>query len=276
MLYIVKEDDGSKTFRVPQLEQRAAVLRPGAVRPVVLPGPQARQQVRQRRGNALDGMRRVNGRGARIESEYQNNGHPHHCPGGTGDRRPAGLSGAGTLPVSDTLVALRTKVRRRLDENTARFWADEDLNDWINEGAREVARRAEVLQHTSTINAVGGVQQYSLPNDTYRVHRVEWSRDGTQSTTLEYRDFNSMDEVWWSSQRTSRGDPYWFTMWGFPPQLNLIVYPTPDVNIASAFKVFYYRLPGLALADAQVVEIPGGLGRSPARLRRVQRHEKGR
>jgi hypothetical protein len=160
--------------------------------------------------------------------------------------------------MSDTLGALKLKVRRRLDETNVRFWKDEDLTDWINEGAREVARRAEVLQHTTSINAVANLQQYSLPNDTFRVHRVEWSRDGNASTALEYRDFNSMDSIWWSQQRTSTGDPYWYTMWGFPPQLNLIVYPTPDTDILAAFKVFYYRLPGLALTDTQVVEVPAG------------------
>jgi hypothetical protein len=160
--------------------------------------------------------------------------------------------------MSDTLVGMRTKVRRRLDEVTARFWNDTDLNDWINEAAREVARRAEVLQDTKFIDAVGGQQQYPMPTDVYRVHRVEFARSASSVQPLEYRDFNNMDSVWWSSQRTTPGDPYWFTMWGFPPTLSLIVYPTPSTSIAQGFKVFYYRMPATVAADSDTVEVPAG------------------
>ena len=160
--------------------------------------------------------------------------------------------------MSDTLVAVRTKVRRRLDEVSARFWADADLTDWINEASREVARRAETLQTTQTLNVTGGQQEYTLPVDVLRVHRVEFARDNSNVQPLEYRDFNTMDSIWWGSQRSTPGDPYWFTMWGFPPTLKLIVYPTPSTSIAAGFKIFYYRLPAVAAADADPVEVPAG------------------
>lgn len=160
--------------------------------------------------------------------------------------------------MSDTLLSMRTKVRRRLDESTARFWTDADLNEWINEGAREVARRAETLQATTNISSVADTQQYSLPSNVFRVHRVEFTRDPSRSTALEYRDFNTMDSIWWGSHYMSPGDPYWYTMWGFPPTLAMIVYPTPPDSIADAFKVYYYRMPATASADGDSVEIPSG------------------
>jgi hypothetical protein len=163
--------------------------------------------------------------------------------------------------MSDTLTNVRANLRARLDETTARFWADTELTTWINEGARDVARRGEILESTSTINTVAGTQQYSMPADTLRVYRVEWSRDGATGTTilaLEYKDFNSMDSVWWSQQKTSRGDPYWFTMWGFPPNLNLVVYPTPDATVTAGLKLYYYRLPLTVVSGSDVVECPAG------------------
>lgn len=163
--------------------------------------------------------------------------------------------------MADTLVTLRTRCRQRLDETTARFWADADLNVWINEGARDIARRAEVLMATSTINTVANTQQYALPSTTLRVYRVEWSRDGATGTSvvpLEYRDFNSMDGVWWSAQKTSKGDPSCYTMWGFPPSLNLVLYPTPDVSVTAGINIYYYRLPTAAAADGDTVEVPEG------------------
>jgi len=163
--------------------------------------------------------------------------------------------------MSDTLTNFRARIRRRLDETTARFWLDADLDAWINEGARDIARRSEVLQATTTINSTSGTQSYSLPTNVHRIHRVEWSRDGSTGSsiqTLEYRDFNSMDGVWWSQQKTSRGDPYWFTMWGFPPSLNMIVYPTPDVSVTAGFNVYYYRIPTTATNGSDTVEVPAG------------------
>ncbi len=162
-----------------------------------------------------------------------------------------------------TLLEIRTKVRRRLDEAAARFWEDDDLDDWINEGTRDLARRAEVLQTTSTINSVVDQQQYALPTNVLRVHRVEWSRTGTfdstsQITALEFRPFNSMDSVWWSAQTSTTGDPYWYTMWGYPPALNLILYPVPDVSVSSGIKVYYYRSPTAATADGDTVDVLGG------------------
>lgn len=163
--------------------------------------------------------------------------------------------------MSDTLTNFLTRVRSRLDEDTARFWTDAELTTWINEGANDIARRGEILQATTTINTVSGTQQYTLPNNTIRVYRVEWSRDGATGSSiipLEYRDFNSMDGVWWSNQKSSRGDPYWFTMWGFPPGLNLVLYPTPDATVTAGIKVYYYRLATAASAGGDTVECPSG------------------
>lgn len=161
----------------------------------------------------------------------------------------------------DTLTVTTARVRVRIDEPTARFWQDSDITQWINEATRDVARRTESLQAITTINAVAGTQQYALPSDTLRVYRVEWSRDGATGTAvipLEYRDFASMDSVWWTSQKTSQGDPYWFTMWGFPPNLNVVLYPIPSVTITAGVKVYYYRLPIQVVSGADIVEVPDG------------------
>jgi hypothetical protein len=163
--------------------------------------------------------------------------------------------------MSDTLSTYLTNLRSRLDESTARYWTDAELTVWINNGANDVARRAEVLMATTTLNTTANTQQYALPTNTIRVYRTEWSRDGATGTTvipLEYRDFNSMDGVWWSRQKTSRGDPYWYTMWGFPPSINLVLYPTPDVSVTAGINVYYYRLPTVATTSTNVIEVPQG------------------
>lgn len=160
-----------------------------------------------------------------------------------------------------TLGTLLTNVRSRLDETTARFWTDAEVRRWIVEAARDVARRAETLLTTQDVTIVAATQEYALATDTLRVYRAEWEPGGTSLRyPLEYRDFNSMDAVWGISKQVTQGYPYWFTLWGFPPNLKITFYPKPSV--AGKVVVFYYKLPAdLATdgtADSSNVDVPEG------------------
>lgn len=156
-----------------------------------------------------------------------------------------------------TLSDVRTKVRDRLDESTATFWTDAQLNRWINDGMREVARLTETLQTTSDIAVTASDGTYTAPTDALRIYRAEFKPTGQSNVyPLEYRDFNTMDEVWWSSQTTTTGTPALFTMWGFVPSLTIQLYPVPSV--AGTLKVFYYKLPTAVSADNDTIECPAG------------------
>lgn len=157
-----------------------------------------------------------------------------------------------------TLLQVRTNLRSKLDETSARFWSDADLTQFINEGARDIVRRSETLQASTSINAVANTQEYTLPSDVIRIYRVEYSQDGNIFYPLEYHDFANMDSIWWSQQKTSKGIPTWFTMWGFPPTLKLVLYPTPSSSTTNAIGVRYYRLPLEATANGDNVEVPEG------------------
>lgn len=160
--------------------------------------------------------------------------------------------------MTTTLTSLLTDVRDRLNDNSATpQWSNTMLTRWINEGLRDVARRTETLMDRSTITAVAGTQEYTMPTTVHRVHRVEYKRTGdSQIYPLEYRDFNNLDAVWWTSQSITQGTPSFFTMWGFPPSLKLVVYPTPST--AGTFKVFYFREPATLVNGTDVAEIPEG------------------
>lgn len=160
-----------------------------------------------------------------------------------------------------TQADLVANARSRLDEPTANQWTDVEIRRWINEAAKDIARRTESLQATASINSIASTQQYTAPVDTLRVYRVEYIDASNKSTVLEYRDFNNMDSVWWSSQLTVTGTPQLYTMWGFPPTLKIVVYPTPQSS-ADAFKVYYYRtateLATDGTAGSSTVDVPTG------------------
>lgn len=151
------------------------------------------------------------------------------------------------------------KTRVRLDESTARQWDDRDIREWINEGSRDIARRTEALEDRESITIVVGTAEYSLPDSTIRVHRVECTPTGADTTNMEYVDIKDMDSFGWR-QRTMRQDrPYVYSIWGSGRALKLITFPVPA--IAGSLTVWFYRLPTslseTTLDDAgEEVEVP--------------------
>lgn len=155
------------------------------------------------------------------------------------------------------LVQARNDLRVRLDELSARAWLDPQLDGWINEGARDIARRLECLQAIKDIPVNTGVQQSPAPTDMIRINRMEWKPTGqTTNYPLEFRNYNDMDSIWWTGQQQNTGVPQFYSMWGFPPQLNICLFPTPSSS--GTLRVFYYRLPADVTSDNQIIEVPEG------------------
>lgn len=151
------------------------------------------------------------------------------------------------------------KSRVRVDELTSRAYDDRDFREWINEGARDIARKTEALEDREDITLIVGTAEYTLPDSVIRVHRVECTPTGEDTTAVEYVDVKDMDSFGWR-QRTMRQDrPYVYSIWGSGRTLKLITFPVPAT--AGALTVWYYRTP-IALSEttlddmAEHVEIP--------------------
>jgi len=141
-----------------------------------------------------------------------------------------------------------TKIRERLDETgTPTTWTDAQLRGWINEAVRDIARLSETIQSTQTVtitstDITNGVQEWLLDSTTLRVYRVEYQANGQTSVyPLEYGDFNNLDAVWWTRKTVSSGTPQMFTLWGYPPQLKIVLYPKP--SLPGVLRVYYYKVP---------------------------------
>lgn len=137
-------------------------------------------------------------------------------------------------------------VRARLDEPTSNYWSEPDLRRWINEIAKDMARRTESLRGTYSQPAVAGTHAYTpaftSTTNVYRIYRVEYiPSNQSMIYPLEFRDPNAADEVWGLSQAITQGIPAIWTTWGAPPSLTLQVYPSPAQ--AGTLKLWYYRLP---------------------------------
>lgn len=145
-----------------------------------------------------------------------------------------------------------TDIRARLDEPSSRYWDDKDLRRWINEIAKDMARRTESLRGTYSHAVVVGdsacTPLFTSTTNLYRIYRVEFIPTSSgQVYPLEYRDPNAADEVWGLSQQITEGIPAIWTSWGAPPTLSLQVFPSP--SLAGDLKLWYYRLPTSLATD---------------------------
>ena len=140
-----------------------------------------------------------------------------------------------------TLTQSVTQVRSLLDEATAQFWTDAELESWINQGCQDVARRAETLWQEVTINVTPLVQNYPFPIDFLNVHRAEFQLSNTDQTfNLEYRGINQMDEIWGILHSLPSAWPQYFTIRGNSVLgFYLMLYPSPGSQ--GSLTVYYYR-----------------------------------
>lgn len=160
--------------------------------------------------------------------------------------------------MTSQLSDIRTDVRSRLDEPTARMWSDAELNRWINEGLRDLARRTEtLLSYYTNIPLIANVAKYAMPADVIRVHRLEFVPTGSNQTyPIQLSTYQEMDQVWGVSQQIQRSYPYYAVMWGFAPNIVIQFYPVPSQG--GGLNLYYYRLPKTLVADTDIAEVPEG------------------
>lgn len=159
-----------------------------------------------------------------------------------------------------TLAETRADVRDHLDELVPAFYPDLTLDRWIYEGARDVARRGEVLQDVQSYTLQADQVNYDAPPDMVRIHRVEYRQSTSYVYALEYRTIDSMDDVWFTSREVAGSLPEYWSFWGTPGIASSQIYIYPIVSNATAdgLRVFYYRLPHKPEVDTDPVEVPAG------------------
>ena len=152
-----------------------------------------------------------------------------------------------------TLLQARTQVRELLDEASAQFWTDANLNDWLNEACADVARRLEWKRVIANIDVDAGTQTYTAPVDVYRIHRIEFVPDSSNNTyTVEFRGYMEMDQIWGINQQWPANYPLYYTLWKVPPIMSIILYPVPSQN--GTLNVYYYQNITKAVADGDNID----------------------
>jgi hypothetical protein len=161
--------------------------------------------------------------------------------------------------MSQTLATTITNVRTLLDEPNAQFWSDAQLTNYINEGCSDVARRTEWKRTNQSIAINKDVQTYMMPPDLYRAYRVEYiqSQGNSNNTyTVEFRGYMEMDQVWGINQNWPANYPLYYTLWGAPPLMKILLYPVPNGD--GTLIVYYYQTTTPAVNDTDEIDMLQG------------------
>lgn len=161
--------------------------------------------------------------------------------------------------MTQTQAQIVVAIRDRLDETVAGSWTDAQLRRWINEGARDMARRTRHLKDTTTIATVAGTGEYTVDADVLEVEQAYYAPGDARQVPLIPRAWEGMNAVWGQYRDQQGGDPAMFTTWGFSPNLKLRLFPVPGSS-SKTVTLYVSRLPtDLATdgsASATAVDFP--------------------
>lgn len=148
----------------------------------------------------------------------------------------------------------------------ARFFSDTEITEWVNDGLRDIARRAEdLITYDNTIaipayseNPSQPIPTYSLDlgtlspsgstSDVLRIARVEFqvAYDSSQVYPMEWAPQSYLDQIWNTDQLSSTSYPTFWTTRGFPGGTGrsaFVIQIYPQASQAGQLNIFYYRLP---------------------------------
>lgn len=142
-----------------------------------------------------------------------------------------------------TLGNMRTRIRDSLNESTATFWTDDEINAAINDGYRTIAEIGNAVQHIDALTTTNGTRTVSY--NGYRVGYVEYkptsgTRRGLYKTTelrLGRLPLNGTSPQWWFDNNGKIG-----------------IEPIPDATYN--LDVYLYDYVTDLTVDSQIPEIP--------------------
>jgi len=84
------------------------------------------------------------------------------------------------------LQEIRKKIRDIIREpDETGFYNNEEINDWINEGQREIAKKTNILKGTSYVNTYSGIKEYELPTDYLDTVFLQMNGEKLYTTSME-------------------------------------------------------------------------------------------
>jgi hypothetical protein len=161
-----------------------------------------------------------------------------------------------------TRTVLRTTIRKKLGESTAVFWADTDINQWIEDAQLDITWKAKLNRTRGTFTTVASTARYDLsailPNFLRIVDGGVWIYDSTNTKwiKLDYATKEYMDATYEDWPNTAASQPFIYMEDADESILEL--YPTPDTAYVGTnyCRVYYSSKPTTISADIGSPDLP--------------------
>ncbi len=110
----------------------------------------------------------------------------------------------------------------------------------LNQAARDLARKMNLVTWTATAAAVAGDEQLALPADCVQVRSLRYYTNPADESTRAWLGEKYEDEYRSLTDRSSSsGDPLYYFVEGE----TINVWPVPSADLEAAFRIQYWGLP---------------------------------
>ena len=165
---------------------------------------------------------------------------------------PCSTWAGSTATSGSTASDFITDIRVDLDEDSAGYWDDDDLVQWLDEAVWEIATRTGCLESgTSTIVLVENTRRYAVAEDFLFVHTIEYDSGDTttpnQVVTLTRVDKRDM------GHKNKKGPPNVYCVWAD----NIEIRPIPRSDQSGTSLYVYLALaPSGVTSTSSAIETP--------------------
>ena len=131
-----------------------------------------------------------------------------------------------------------------LNEPTAARWTDSELQRYINDAQRDIARRIPWYRKKDTATATATTQEHNAPSDAQLIYDVSWTETGTSRVIpLEMFDFKNIAFSAGTALTTAAGMPRYYWTWGYPGTSTFKVNLMPTPGVAGTLTYHYIGSP---------------------------------
>lgn len=154
------------------------------------------------------------------------------------------------------LSDVKIRVKRQFGDESAVQVTDADITRWANDAQRYIVLNNEgLLESIATLDALNGVQSYTLPIDCLILKSVTYKTpaNGSYFHLVGYplQQFDTYIDGW-DGNSYGTADPNIYTV--FSNQLRL--FPIPNIDAPAGIKFFYSRSPVDLVNDVDNVDLP--------------------
>lgn len=143
---------------------------------------------------------------------------------------------------------IQTRVKNLFGDTAGVQITDTMMLDWVNDGQKDICRKAECLEGSNTQNIVAGTDNYAYPADFIKEQRLTVNGIKLTRVTMQALDQLYPDRAVYALT----GNPWYYFHWN--RKFNL--YPSPVSSATAGLVVWYIRYAAEVTVGADTPEIP--------------------